>query len=211
MKQNSQRHANVVAKLKVELAETEAKNKELATTVARLTEQVDAIREEKERLNLTGELQGEEIKRLMEAEEGDEEMKGFQDSHQLLKLQERVNYLTHNFQAMKTEKERLEKEIEELKEQMHAVQKANSEEIESLKERETMLKKTNDQLEQGQERQRQANLDGSVHRKAEDGANNMENTLILEERVARAEQQMEKAQAERLLSIQESNKLKTEN
>ena len=211
MKQNSQRHANVVSKLKVELAEREAKNKELATTVARLTEQVDAIREEKERLNLTGELQGEEIKRLMEAEEGDEEMKGFQDSHQLLKLQERVNYLTHNFQAMKTEKERLEKEIEELKEQMHAVQKANSEEIESLKERETMLKKTNDQLEQGLERQRQANLDGSVHRKAEDGANNMENTLILEERVARAEQQMEKAQAERLLSIQESNKLKTEN
>ena len=74
-----------------------------------------------------------------------------------------------------------------------------------------MLKKTNDQLEQGLERQKQANLDGSMHRKADDGANKIENTLILEERVARAEQQMEKAQAERLLSIQEANSLKTDN
>ena len=77
--------------------------------------------EEKDRMNVTGGIQDEEIKSLQEADEGKEGVKAFADSHQFLKLQERVNYLDHKHSETSLERDRLQKELLALQENFHSV------------------------------------------------------------------------------------------
>ena len=160
--------------------------------------------EEKQRMDLTGEIQEEELKRLAEAEDGSEGAKTLISNAQFSKISEKVASLEHKCSEVVLERDRLHQELTSLQQNFHAVKQALNSEIETLKERETSLKKTNELLEKGFEEQKRANLD--QHGSSEALKSNIERNLILEERVAKAEADSERVRAERLLAIEELKK-----
>jgi ribosome recycling factor len=95
----------------------------------------------------------------------------------------------------------VESELNAIKENFHAVRQALNQDIDALKEREDSLKKTNALLEKGLEEQKRANLD--TYGKAQQQPNQqLEKNLIMEERVAKAESEVEKLRAESINAIE---------
>jgi len=68
------RHANFISKQKEKIAELQDHNKELVEEARNLQEQIDAMTEEKDRMGMTGTIQDEEIKRLTDAQEGNNDV-----------------------------------------------------------------------------------------------------------------------------------------
>lgn len=112
---------------------------------------------------------------------------------------------------MKLERDRLQQELVTKQENYHKVLQSLNSEIDALKQREESLKKTNQLLETGLQEHKQANLDSYGQQKqGKDGPGaNIEATLILEERVAKAEAESEKLRAERLNALEELKKAKS--
>ena len=103
------------------------------------------------------------------------------------------------------ERNRLQQELLNFQESAHAKEKALNDELESLKEREKSLKTTNDLLEKGLEEQKRANLDTS----GKNADRTQERNLILEERALKAEAEVEKIRADRILALEELKTIKT--
>lgn len=62
----------MISRMKAKLGETEEENRHLHETLKSLQEQVEAVNEEKSRMNFTVDIQDEEIKRLLSTEGGDQ-------------------------------------------------------------------------------------------------------------------------------------------
>lgn len=180
LQETTRRDQQYILKIKDKLAQTEQKNADLEGQVKTLSEKLQALTEEKERLGLTDGIQSQEIERLMKERESGNANEGSGASQigqnteglQLQKLQQRVSGFEHKYKEIEMERDRLNLEIKNLKDNAIMVQRALNEEIDSLKERENQLKKTNALLEKGLEEQKHANLDtvaGSGHR-ADDGS-----------------------------------------
>lgn len=60
---------------------------------------------------MTGEIQDEEIKRLTDLEEGNDDIKTLTDKHQFQKMVERVNMQEHKLSEVCMEKDRLALEL----------------------------------------------------------------------------------------------------
>lgn len=132
-------------RLKTKVDEAEKENESLKTEVKTLTDRLTAIREEKDRLGLTDEIQGQEIERLMSERDGlagkgseasNDKLKEIADSIQLQKVQQRVSTLEHNQKQIEMDRNRLMQEKENDKENALKMQKALNDEIDALKERE---------------------------------------------------------------------------
>lgn len=117
----------------------------------------------------------------------------------------KVNQLQTQLNESTIEKERVQQELENSKQNFHEIKKALTDEIDSLKERERSLKSTNLLLQKGLEEQKRANLDNAS---AQKNQSVQEQEAILQERIQKADAELERMRGERLIALEENKKLK---
>lgn len=117
----------------------------------------------------------------------------------------KVNQLQTQLNESTIEKERVQQELENSKQNFHEFKKALTDEIDALKERERSLKSTNLLLQKGLEEQKRANLDNAS---AQKNQSIQEQEAILQERIQKADAELERMRGERLIALEENKKLK---
>lgn len=121
------------------------------------------------------------------------------------KVANKVNQLQTQLNEATIEKERVQQELENSKQNFHEFKKALTDEIDALKERERSLKSTNLLLQKGLEEQKRANLDNAS---AQKNQSIQEQEAILQERIQKADAELERMRGERLVALEENKKLK---
>lgn len=121
------------------------------------------------------------------------------------KVVNKVNQLQTQLNEANIEKERVQQELENSKQNFHEFKKALTDEIDALKERERSLKSTNLLLQKGLEEQKRANLDNAS---AQKNQSVQEQEAILQERIQKADAELERMRGERLVALEENKKLK---
>ena len=155
---------------------------------------------------MTQEIQGEEIQRQQNLEDGQDGVQSLAVTLKLQQMNERVNMLSHKLNEVQAENTMLKEEKEQTAKTSYETTKSLQDEIEKILEREAALKATYTLLEEGLAEQKGANLDGAN----KEGQKNLqiERNLILEERVSKAEADAEKMRGERLIAVEELKAVK---
>jgi hypothetical protein len=203
----SDKHTNFIKKLKLKLEETQKENEELRGQMKNMNQQFDAVREEKDRISATWDIQDQLFK---SGEMGQTDLKVNADSNLVSELQNRVNLVQHKFKEAEMERDRLAKKLEIDQKDYYDKKKAYCDEIERLKQQVTCLEQSRKLLEDGLEEQRRANLDSARVNPQANSARATEKELILLDRVQKAESQEEQMRNERLVAIDEQKRVKTQ-
>ena len=198
MKELSDKHTNFIKKLKQNLADVTQENDNLKGQMRGMTQQFDAVREEKDRISATWDIQDQLFK---SGEIGQTDLKVNADSNLISQLQNRVNAVQHKSKESEMERDRLAKKLEIDQKDFYDKKKAFQDEIERLKQQVASLEESRKLLEEGLEEQKRANLDAARKNPQANSDRATEKELILLDRAQKAEKQEEEMRNERLVAI----------